>query len=67
MQMIQTDLDNINKNDIKQVESEVAKETLINYNRIKNYVKKIRSDYFHDISENIRHDYDMKRIKQEMD
>ena len=33
---------------------------------MKNYIKKKRSDYFLNISHKIRHDQDMKRIKDDI-
>jgi hypothetical protein len=37
------------------------------YNTIKNYIKRIRSDYFLQISKQIRHKLDIDQIKSEFD
>lgn len=66
IRMLQKEFNNINKDNINELELEVSKEILLKFNQIKNYIKKIRSDYFLEISHRIRHNIDIFNIQQEL-
>ena len=50
---------------MRNVEFEVSNDVLREYNMIKNYIKKVRSQYFLDISKQLRHNYDVAQINEE--
>lgn len=53
------------KEDIMEAEYEVAVDILQQHNTIKNYIKKIRSDYYQKISDRIKYSSDISQIQKE--